>query len=248
MYLKTRDGRSILLNLEALKKDKPGLSGLLNVTPLTFALFTLAPFLIRFGPGLGAIWTAIIAVMIIFGIIVYLRISIYRLQDPLAFDKARVIGFSSWIYYPGALLWLDLSGAPRKYLLLVALAWLISEAVSCIKLRAISDTQLAEGFKDKFSQDIDHNIRYDAPKEPREEFLAPDARSLPLWIIEILPTAILLILGPFLYLTSFMLRSDFQPRFLIVFAFSFAFATLTRTTTTEYLIVRRALKQKAASL
>lgn len=211
----------------------------------TFALFTLSPFLIRFGSTFGAVETAVLGVAIFLGIVAYLRISIYRWRAPLAFDTARLIGFSSWTYYPGAMLWLELSGVGRKYLLVVALVWLVSELISFTKLKAISDSQLTKAFSASFSTDADGNILYDATKERSLEILSADSRSRLLEVFEVLPTVVVFILGPYLYINSFMLRTDFQPRFLICCAFAFAFATLTRMITMEYRIVRRALRLKA---
>lgn len=87
----------------------------------TFALFTLSPFLIRFGSTLGAAETAVLGVTIFLGIVAYLRISVYRWRAPFSFDTVRLVGFSSWTYYPGAMSWLELSGVGRKCRLVVVI-------------------------------------------------------------------------------------------------------------------------------
>ncbi|MFV0295366.1 MAG: hypothetical protein ACK5JT_04520 [Hyphomicrobiaceae bacterium] len=163
----------------------------------------------------------------------------------MGFDTARLVAMSSWTFYPGAIFWAELSSLPRIVPVLIVLMWLISEFVSRHILKGISDQEVIFTFNNSFRKGEFGNILYNPVNERPKAYFNSSSRGAILWTIEILPAFCLGVLGPYLYLKSFLLRGNLEPRFMIAFAFSLAFAAMTRSVTTEYYLVRRALKLKA---
>lgn len=153
---------------------------------------------------------------------------------------------SSRTFYLGAILWAELASLPRIVLALVVLAWLISEFISRRILMKMSDEEVIFTFRNSSRQGERGNIMYNPVAERPTVYFNPSNRGAALWVIEVLPVFCLGVLGPYLYLKSFLLRDNFEPKFVIVFGFTLAFAAMTRTVTTEYYLVRRALKLKSS--
>lgn len=245
MYTVTKVPRRVLLDLEGLKVGKPELSSLYYASPLVPGIFTLAPFMFLIGPRLGAGLSLAIVVFTVFSMIAFLRMLTYVKKNPLGFNILKIVSLSSRTFYLGAILWAELASFPRIILIFVAALWLFSELISRHIVRKLSDQQVEFTFEKSFKRDKSGDILYNPVEERPETHFDSSKRGAVLWVVEVLPAICLGVLAPYLYLKSFLLRDNLEPRFMIVFAFTLAFAAMTRTVTTEYYLVRRALKLKA---
>lgn len=237
--------KRLLLDLERFKAEKKELSFLYNASPLVPSIFVLAPFIILFGPKLGVGLSLMIIALAIPSIIIFLRVLTFVRQNPLGFDILKLVSISSRTFYLGAIFWAELASFPRIVLAFVVSFWLLSELITRHIVQRLSDREVEITFEESFRQDAAGNTLYNPVKERPRTYFDPSKRGVTLWVVEILPSICLGILAPYLYLKSFLLRDNLEPRFMIVFAFTLAFATMTRTVTTEYCLVRRALKLKA---
>ncbi|MGR2737311.1 hypothetical protein ACUY1T_02545 [Billgrantia sp. Q4P2] len=253
--IKTDDGTVIYLDNAFESNGKSGLSGALNVSWITMALFLMVPIQILIWSGKLAsvaflnveiqLWSLMTMVAICVACVIFFRVCFFRLRHPMAYHWVQISGLSFRMFYVSSLMWLLLSNVSWLAYFCVVLLWVFSEVNNAYEVRRVSDEEINKAFRKRFRFHSEGDVLYN-PLVSVKELCNTGRKSWVKWRdrFETFGAVVLVIIGPALFVRSQLYRDNFEPRFLIIACVALVLALAVRSMTTEVAIARRALKLK----
>lgn len=183
--------------------------------------------------------------VVFFLLILFVRYQILKLRNPYA-AVALVHMINFRFFFAQSIFWLLLSSVHLLWVAFVILAWGISEVAHSYEKRSIDKDTLVRAYSPNFSRNHNGDITY-TPDETQKGELLKVKKNFLITLLDwgaMLGLGLLILVGPFLFVTSQFYREDFEPRFAIAGAVMFFIAFGFRRFYTRSSFSKRALLLK----
>ncbi|WCN07578.1 hypothetical protein [Marinomonas mediterranea] len=246
--MKTRDGKKILLDLEKVALERPGVHSLAVFTSLGVLFFLYLPLGLFMGIKVGGAYSwnlfyfALLAIPAA-GVAMHFALTKYR--HPMAINIYSYTCISSASFYSAAFfMFACMSGVSCLDLWFIPVLWLAVELNAYRLSSRNSDADLITYFRRQFKLNEDGNYLFHL--ENTFLYRLKGTKKVPDWLywLENSGGILIFIVGPGLFITSAVLKNNFDPRYAIAGGIAFLIAPAFRPVSTEFYTLRRALKLK----
>ncbi|BFM48478.1 hypothetical protein [Marinomonas sp. THO17] len=246
--MKTKDGKKIHLDLEKLLLERPGLKlagGFASFGVFMILYIPLATFIgIKLGGDYG--WRLFyFALLAIPAAGFLMHFSLVKYRHPMAINIFLYFCVSPFgFYFTSFFMFACMSGVSLLDLWFIPMLWLVVEINAYRLSYRNSDTDLITYFRRQFTLDEDGNYLFRLDSKLVDHLRA--SKKVPHWLnwLENSMGILIMIIGPALFITSAVLKDNFDPRFAIAGGIFFFLAPACRFVSTEFYTLRRGLKLK----
>ncbi len=246
--MKTKDGKKIRLDLDKLVSERAGVQSIPVFISLLILIFLYLPLSLYVGLKLSGEygWTLFYTVVLAIpaaGILMHFALIKHR--HPMAISIGASITISPACFYIASFfMFACMSSVSLWDLWFIPILWLLVELNAYRLSCRNSDEALITYFRRQFSLDNDGNYLFHLENGFLDRLKG--TKKVPNWLywLENSGGMLIMIIGPFLFITSASLKNNFDPRFAIAGGIFFLTAPVFRYISTEFYTLRRALKLK----
>lgn len=243
--MKTVNGQIIKLKRENLGPDPEKalktIVWLPSIVPIILIICPLFLLSLQYPVPYASYALAGVCVFMFAGMAVYFS-GLVTAEDPTLQHKGALLFGHFRLFFVSAILLFLAAGLTPALLAVVVLLWLYSEFRHFSILRRVTEQDIFAAYPVRFSESDQGNLIYDSKVKVDGVVTGP-------WYYSKTAEAVLIpfviIVGGLLFVRSFTLRDDFEPRFMIAGGFFLFVACILRPFVTRVALDIRAVKLKA---